>query len=162
MAISQLIILLLLAASGAAAAAASGQQERCIRQEDADLAAPEAKYFYYGGRPTPLGIFSTRRTTHRIASTVLKIFAEEVSLFSLFLERLTAIHPHGIDSFLAEEGHHCEAARTLLSWRPDQQPLGDHQVDEPEAEEQQGTHDGQGYHHTRERDVWVPPDAVPK
>ena len=64
-------------------AASTEQQQqrrpRCILQDDSsELSSPEAKYFYYGDRPPPLGIFSTRRTTHRIASTVLQIFAEEV------------------------------------------------------------------------------------
>lgn len=47
--------------------------ERCT-----DARLPESKYFYYGDEVLTLKILTSSRTTHKIVSTILSVFCEEV------------------------------------------------------------------------------------
>ena len=38
----------------------------------------EPKYFYFGNRELPIGILVSGRLTHKLTSSVVKVFAEEV------------------------------------------------------------------------------------
>ena len=53
------------------------QPARCIQGKP-----DEPKYFYYGNRALNIRILTTSRVTHRLTSTILQIFAEEVLGYS--------------------------------------------------------------------------------
>ena len=52
-------------------------EQRCIAEKP-----DEPKYFYYGDQALAISIFTTDRITHKLTSTILKIFAEEVLGYS--------------------------------------------------------------------------------
>ena len=65
------------AGNGLVSDASGVSAPRCIAEKP-----DEPKYFYYGDHALTISIFTTDRITHKLTSTILKIFAEEVLGYS--------------------------------------------------------------------------------